>query len=359
MAQFKAMIEDRDKFMFTNLRSFQGKVVAAVGMGHMDGIELLWKREEDDNSSVFITVIEGCHVSPVWKTESTCISLPKLVSRQTTQEQQLKSHQQPSSSSAQHETSHYLHGIPGIPIDGKVVLLNNSNNGAQIYLVGTCHVSKQSAETVKKVNLLFLFPFKFRVIDYVRPDVVAVELCEKRVAAMNKQQPDDDTWYKLFRKSIKAPGGLCRRRRLDAYGIIAALEFKVAMEESARVGATCFYIDQDINVTHEQLSKVPSFDLLWKAYRDYRLSADTDFADEKHTRSSLRESSGKQKKRCPDISKVMIEDRDRFMFTNLRNFQGKVVAVVGMSHMDGIELLWKRAEEDDASKSPVISEIEG
>ncbi|KAI3877286.1 hypothetical protein MKX03_024221, partial [Papaver bracteatum] len=72
-----------------------------------------------------------------------------------------KSHEQPSSSSAQDETSHYQHGIPGIPTDGKVVLLKNSNNGAQVYIVGTIHISKQSAETVKKV------------IDYVRPDVVA------------------------------------------------------------------------------------------------------------------------------------------------------------------------------------------
>ncbi|KAI3877293.1 hypothetical protein MKX03_024228, partial [Papaver bracteatum] len=66
-------------------------------------------------------------------------------------------HQQPSSEE-EDDTSHYQHGIP---TDGKVVLLWNSSNGAQIYLVGTVHVSKQSAETVKKV------------IDYVRPDVVA------------------------------------------------------------------------------------------------------------------------------------------------------------------------------------------
>ncbi|KAI3877288.1 hypothetical protein MKX03_024223, partial [Papaver bracteatum] len=56
---------------------------------------------------------------------------------------------------------HYQHGIPGIPTDGKVVRLKNSYNGAQLYLIGTVHVSKKSAETVKKV------------IDYVTPDVVA------------------------------------------------------------------------------------------------------------------------------------------------------------------------------------------
>ncbi|KAI3945682.1 hypothetical protein MKW98_022956, partial [Papaver atlanticum] len=56
----------------------------------------------------------------------------------------------PSSNYAQLETSHYQHGIPGIPTDGKVVLLKNSCNGAQLYLTGTNHFSKQSAETVKE-----------------------------------------------------------------------------------------------------------------------------------------------------------------------------------------------------------------
>ncbi|KAI3877284.1 hypothetical protein MKX03_024219 [Papaver bracteatum] len=66
------------------------------------------------------------------------------------------------SSSTQDVTSHYQHGIPGIPTDGKVFILKNSYNGAQFYLIGTNHVSKQSVETVKKV------------IDYVNPNVVAV-----------------------------------------------------------------------------------------------------------------------------------------------------------------------------------------
>ncbi|KAI3945687.1 hypothetical protein MKW98_022961 [Papaver atlanticum] len=174
-------------------------------------------------------------------------------------------------------------------------------------------------------------------------------------------KPEDATLYKLFRKSIRAPGGLCmkiyifilyyRSRQLHANGVFPGLEFKVAMEESSRVGARCFYIDQDIDVTRQQLSGVSSFDLLWKAYRDYRLSVCTDFVDEKYTRSFVREISSIQKKRCPDVSKVIIEDRDKFMFTNLRSFQGKIVAVVGMAHMDGIELLWKLAEEGDDSNN--------
>ncbi|KAI3871811.1 hypothetical protein MKW92_026291 [Papaver armeniacum] len=352
---FKVMVEDRDKFMFTNLRSFQGKVVAVVGMGHMDGIELLWRRvEEDDNSSVFITVIEDCHVgfqsqkfaSGRIKTMASCIY--NYLLRVFKKKSRCVCHEQPSSSSAQDET-HYQHGIPGIPTDGKVVLLTNSINGTQIYLIGTNHVSKQSAETVKKV------------IDYVRPDVVAVEQCKKSAMGIMNWTPENATFYKLFRKSMRAPGGLCRKfgthfmdcqyRRMLADGIFPGLEFKVAIEESSRVGARCFYIDQDIDDMLQQFSKVSSFYWLWFTYDRVRNEVEV-------TRSSVQEMQSSLKKLRPEIFKVIVEDRDKFMFTNLRSFQGKVVAVVGMGHMDGIELLWRRAEEDDNS-SVFITVTEG
>lgn len=56
---------------------------------------------------------------------------------------------------------------------------------------------------------------------------------------------------------------------------------------------------------------------------------------------------------------MLTEDRDRFMFENLRNFEEKVVAVVGLGHMDGIEILWKHAEESDNNQPPTMSENEG
>ncbi|RZC44182.1 hypothetical protein C5167_037130 [Papaver somniferum] len=274
----------------------------------------------------------------------------------------------PPSSSEQDET-HYQHGIPGIPTDGRVVLLKNSNNGAQIYLVGTVHISEQSAETVQKV------------IDYVRPDVVAepirnvymqVELCKGRAEGIVDWKPEDDSLYKLFRESMRAPGGLCMKigifflscwyRRLHANGTFPGLEFKVAIEESSRVGATYFCIDQDSDVTLQQVSKVFSFNSLRKVYTRIldelkkprqMIQHHTDFIDVEYTRSLVKEMGSYQKKLWPEFSEVMLEDRDKFMFSNLRSFQGKVVAVVGMGHMDGIELLWKGAEEDDRKQHPL------
>ncbi|MCL7037122.1 hypothetical protein MKW94_004830 [Papaver nudicaule] len=257
-------------------------------------------------------------------------------------------HQQASSSSSSSAAAqdHYHHGIPGIPTDGLVVLLQNSKTGSQVYLVGTVHVCKESAELVKKV------------IDYVRPDVVAVELCKRRAAAQMNWKAKDETLYTLFWNSLRAPGGLCtkiymfsqnyRSHRLHTFGILPGLEFKVAMEESSRMGARCFYIDQDSAVIFQQFLKVvSSFELLQIAYDNYRANIHPDFVYEKYTRSFARESNSNLKKQYPNIFKVRIEDRDKFMFTNLRNLEGKVVAVVGMAHMDGIELLWKLAEEED------------
>ncbi|XP_026427521.1 uncharacterized protein LOC113323424 isoform X2 [Papaver somniferum] len=237
--------------------------------------------------------------------------------------------------SSQSETSHYQHGIPGIPTDGKVVLLKNSSNGALIYLVGTNHHS------VKKV------------IDNVKPDVVPIEQCEKRARSLMKLKPKHATLYKLFRFSMRTPGGLgvklgmfltnCQLRRLFAHGIFPGLDFKVAMEESSRVGARCFYIDQDIDVIDQQSPKSSLFDLLMETFCTKARG------EVEYTRSYAHEMYSLHKKLFPDRYKVIIEGRDKFMFTNLRSFQGKIVAVIGLSHMDGIELLWKLAEEGDKS----------
>ncbi|KAI3991916.1 hypothetical protein MKX01_012861 [Papaver californicum] len=262
--------------------------------------------------------------------------------------------------------NYYTHDIPGIPNDGKVVLLNNSKTGSQVYLVGTIHVSQESADTVKKV------------INSVMPDVVAVELCNKRAMGLIKWKPGDDDLYKLCLKSIKAPGGLCMKlfsfiinlwyRRLRASGIFPGLEFKVAMEEAFRVKAECFYIDQDVRVLFQQLSKLLSYDFLRRMCTrvseeskemDQLLNYYTDFKDgdfTRVTRSSVREIISFQKKVFPEISRLIIEDRDKIMFTRLRRFHGKVVAVVGMGHMDGIELMWKSAENYDNKQPPATSE---
>ncbi|MCL7024608.1 hypothetical protein MKW94_023742 [Papaver nudicaule] len=249
------------------------------------------------------------------------------------------------------DTKLYQHGIPGIPTDGKVALLKNSKLKSLVYLIGTVHISKQSAETVKKV------------INYVKPDVVAVELCRERaVGIMTTSLKDDVTLLDMLYGSMMVPWGLsmkiaifalgCWDRQLRAKGILQGLEFKVAIQESSRVGARCVLIDQDWNVTYNKVSKVFSWGLLWNSLL-------ADYKDIEYTRSSVKEMTSLSTKHYPEFEKVLVDDRDKFMFEGIRSFEKKVVAVVGMAHMDGIELLWKQAEEAENKKPSIMKNCMG
>ncbi|KAI3926157.1 hypothetical protein MKW98_028293, partial [Papaver atlanticum] len=97
------------------------------------------------------------------------------------------------------QPDHYQHGIPGIPNDEKVVLLKNSSNGAQVYLVGTVHRYKETTQTVKKV------------IDFARPEIVAIELCKGRGIKWMEWISEDDNLYTLYEKSKRARGRLSKK----------------------------------------------------------------------------------------------------------------------------------------------------
>jgi hypothetical protein len=44
--QTKALLHDRNELMTQRLRSIEGRIVAVVGLGHVQGIQELWQNEE-------------------------------------------------------------------------------------------------------------------------------------------------------------------------------------------------------------------------------------------------------------------------------------------------------------------------
>ncbi|KAJ7561460.1 hypothetical protein O6H91_03G029300 [Diphasiastrum complanatum] len=79
--------------------------------------------------------------------------------------------------------------------ENTVSYLRNSSNGAELYLVGTAHVSSKSAQEVKQV------------INMVKPDIVAVELCEERVRNMMAGESGPSA-VQMLKEFMKFPGGL-------------------------------------------------------------------------------------------------------------------------------------------------------
>ena len=49
----------------------------------------------------------------------------------------------------------------------------------------------------------------------------------------------------------------------------------------------------------------------------------------------------------PFVYKPLLEERDIYLANNILGIKGKkVVAVVGMAHMDGIERIWEEAQKN-------------
>ncbi len=53
------------------------------------------------------------------------------------------------------------------------------------------------------------------------------------------------------------------------------------------------------------------------------------------------------------IVQVLLHERDEFMARELRKQSGRVVAVVGMAHMDGIERWWDRMQTSQQAGHPM------
>ncbi|KAI3945680.1 hypothetical protein MKW98_022954 [Papaver atlanticum] len=254
-----------------------------------------------------------------------------------------------------HDENHYQHGVPGIPTNGKLVLLRNSNNGSQLYLLGTNPAYRESARTVKKV------------INSVRPDVVAAmsQAEDNRQADIFRDWiPANKSWYSLFLRSMRTPGGLINKiimflknveelRQQEEEDDIGP-DFKVAMEESLKVEAKLVSIGHDLDdivkqvdgfhiplkIIYQRCKAINTFDKLKFLF--------VIFFTETGSRPYIREDNRCSRALISESHKVKVEDEDIVMFTSLRRMEERlIVAVVGIAHMDGIEQLWKREEAND------------
>ncbi|KAI3982650.1 hypothetical protein MKX01_031389 [Papaver californicum] len=126
------------------------------------------------------------------------------------------------------------------------------------------------------------------------------------------------------------------------------------MEESLKVKAKLVPIGQGLDDIQEQLD---NFDIPLKIlYQRCKAMNTLDqlkylfraFFSENGSRPYIREDNQFSRLILSEIHKVTVEGEDIVMFTSLRRMEERlIVAVVGIKHMDGIELLWKRAEAND------------
>lgn len=222
-----------------------------------------------------------------------------------------------------------------------------SPTGAKVYVVGTAHVSRQSATDVE------------RTIEIVAPDVVMLELCRARVsiltldeAAMLERAQTMGVVESIMdnRKRVSDPLYLLLSE-LYAFvtrqvGVVPGVELRAGFRAGRAIGAKIVLCDRAINVTMKRAWAALSlwdkvrlvFDMIW----DLPSLTEKDIEDLKN-KDIFEQLLDEFSTKFPTFAEVLLKERDLYLTHQLRNHQGsKIVAVIGMGHVAGIRENWDK-----------------
>jgi len=227
---------------------------------------------------------------------------------------------------------------------------STSRTGERLKIIGTSHIAKESVSSIK------------REIENWKPNIVALELDSKRFYGLMHQQKGAPKARPSIRKvGLKGYlftiiGAWVQQKLGERVGIMPGSDMKSAAEAAAKNQIPIALIDQDIEETLRNFSKSFSFREKFNIFADMFLGIffrreivkfDISRVPDKSTIDMV---ITKIKKRYPNIYKVFIGDRNKFMARNLisimrSNPEKKILAVVGAGHEDEILNLIKKHSE--------------
>ena len=207
-----------------------------------------------------------------------------------------------------------------------------------ILLIGTAHVSQHSVDLVTEV------------ISQEKPDVVCIELDEKRYQALTEEK----RWQKLDLKSVIRKKQLStlmvslmmasyQKKLGQSLGVSPGAELLAAARIAKQLDIPVSLCDRDIRVTLRRAWKSTS--LFKKGYLLTSLIAglfDSEEIDEKRLeelkqQDVLTELMSEMGESLPNMKKVLIDERDIYLAEKIKATEGKnLVAVVGAGHVKGI-----------------------
>lgn len=211
-----------------------------------------------------------------------------------------------------------------------------------IVLIGTAHISQESVDEVKSV------------IEEEHPDIVAVELDERRYKALTEKTKWENTPINKLLKSNNAYLmlaqiflGSIQRRLGKEYGVEPGSEMIAAMKEAEKHNLTVALVDRDITITLKRAWKRTGirekFRLTWEFFKAMVGFEEEDLDEldleelmDQDMISTMMEEFGKF---APSVASVLIDERDQYIAQNIleHSNKGKVVAVVGAGHLKGIQ----------------------
>ena len=212
----------------------------------------------------------------------------------------------------------------------------------EIILVGTAHVSKESARLVKSV------------IEEEKPDTVCVELCHSRFQAIQQKDRWQDTdIVKVIKekKSFLLLSNLLlasfQKRIAKQFDVKPGEEMIAAINSAESIGAQIHLADREIRTTLSRTWRVMGFWSKIKLIFQLTLSLgqldeikeeDIEKMKQQDVLETLLAEVGKS---LPALKSILIDERDQYLAEKIRTAPGnKIVAVVGAGHIPGIQKYW-------------------
>lgn len=209
----------------------------------------------------------------------------------------------------------------------------------EIILLGTAHVSKDSALLVKEV------------IETEKPETVAVELCQSRYQSIrqkNKWQDMDIIKVIKEKKTFLLLSNLLmasfQKRVAKKLGIKPGQEMIQAIETAEATHAGIHLADRDIRITLARIwhamgwwDKIKLLFQIILSLGNVEEISEKDI--EKMKQQDMIESFlSELGKEMPILHQILIDERDRYLAHRIQTAPGnKIVAVVGAGHIPGIK----------------------
>lgn len=209
-------------------------------------------------------------------------------------------------------------------------------NQKQLYLIGTAHVSKNSAELVESK------------IHEIKPDVVCIELDEQRFNSIkNRNKYENIDIFKIIKNKqlfffigqfIMAS---FQKKISEKTGSRPGEEFIRAIDVSESEGIPLALIDRNIGTTLKRAWRLTPLRHKFRFMGSLLFSDNDEFENldiEQLKKSDAIETLVKSfAEELPETKKVLIDERDLYLAYGIqKNLADKTVAVVGAGHVPGI-----------------------
>ena len=225
----------------------------------------------------------------------------------------------------------------------------------EIILIGTAHVSQESAELVK------------RVIDEEKPDSICVELDEDRYQILQnpKSWEHTDVIQVIKTKKIgfllaNVVLGSFQKKIARQLGTVVGQEMLQGIKSAKETGAELVLADRNIQITFLRIWRKLGlwektklfFSLLFSFGEEIELPSEDvkDLLKDETLESVVFE----MRKKFPVIGEVLISERDQYLANKIKEAPGKkVVAILGGAHVPGVkEEIFKRQDIDRITEVP-------